>query len=206
MSGYTTSSFIDVADTSPAMPYIEWAVQNKIVQGTGNNQFGPNRSISRQDMAVIMVNYAKATGYTLPVSRQAVTFADDAKISAYAKDAVKAIQQTGVISGKQNNLFDPQGNTTRAEASTILRRFVELVIDEGTARGWVQNDAGQWQYINTSGEAVTGLLNMEGNKYWFDDNGVMAAGKWIQISGKWYYFGTDGKLAASGITSPRTGN
>ena len=206
VSGYTTSSFTDVTNTNPAMPYIEWAVQNKIVQGTGNNQFGPDRSISRQDMAVIMVNYARATGYTLPVSRQAVIFADDAKISAYAKDAVKAIQQTGVISGKQNNLFDPQGNTTRAEASTFLRRFVELVIDEGTARGWVQNDSGQWQYINTSGKAVTGLLDRSGNQYWFDDNGVMAAGKWVQISGKWYYFGTDGKLTASGITSPRTGN
>jgi len=206
VSGYTTSSFTDVANTNPAMPYIEWAVQNKIVQGIGNNKFGPDRLIIRQDMAVIMVNYAKATGYALPVSRQAVTFADDAKISAYAKDAVKAIQQTGVMSSKQNNLFDPQGNTTRAEASTILRRFVELVIDEGTARGWVQNDSGQWQYINTNGKAVTGLLDTEGNKYWFDDNGVMAAGKWIQISGKWYYFGTDGKLAASGITSPRTGN
>ena len=206
VSGYTTSSFTDVANTNPTMPYIEWAVQNKIVQDIGNNQFGPDRPISRQDIAVMMINYTKATGYTLPVSRQAVTFADDGSISAYAKDAVKAIQQAGIMSGKNNNLFDPQSNATRAEAATILRRFVELVIDEGTARGWVQNDAGQWQYFNTSGNAVTGLLNMEGNKYWFDDNGVMTAGKWIQISGKWYYFGTDGKLAASGITSPRTGN
>ena len=84
------------------MPYIEWAVQNKIVQEIGNNQFGPDQLISRQDMAVMMVNYAKATGYTLPVSRQAVTFDDDAKISADVKDAVKAIQQTGVINGKMD--------------------------------------------------------------------------------------------------------
>ena len=33
-----------------------------------------------------------------------------------------------------------------------MRRFVELVIDEGTARGWIQNDEGQWQYINTNGK------------------------------------------------------
>ena len=176
MSGYTTSSFTDVANTAPAMPFIEWAVKNNIVQGVGNNKFGPDNKITREDMAVMMVNYAKATGYTLPVSRQAATFADDAKISAYAKDAVKAIQQTGVISGKPNNLFDPQGNATRAEASTILRRFVELVIDEGTARGWVQNDAGQWQYINTNGKAVTSNWLTSGeNKYYFDDKGVMVS-------------------------------
>ena len=125
MSGYTTSSFTDVANTSPTMPYIEWAVQNKIVQEIGNNQFGPDQLISRQDMAVMMVNYAK--------------------ISADAKDAVKAIQQAGVINGK-------------------------------TVTGWWGTDA---------------------NKYWFDDKGVMAAGKWVQISGKWYYFYSDGKLAVN---------
>jgi len=128
VSGYTTSSFTDVPATNPAMPYIEWAVENKITQGIGDNKFGPDNPITREQMAVMMVNYAKATGYTLPVSRQAVTFADSAKISASTKDAVKAIQQTGVISGKPNNLFDPQGSATRAEASAILRRFVELVI------------------------------------------------------------------------------
>jgi len=129
VSGYTASSFTDVPATSPAMPYIEWAVKNNIVQGVGNNQFGSDNLITREQMAVMMVNYTKAAGYTLPVSRQAYTFADDEAISAYAKDAVKAIQQTGVISGKPNNLFDPQGSATRAEAAAILRRFAELVID-----------------------------------------------------------------------------
>ena len=201
VGSYKTSSFTDVQSTDPAMPYIEWAVKNNIVQGIGNNKFGPDQQITREQMAVMMVNYAKATGYKLPVSRQAVTFADNANISTWAKDAVKAIQQTGVISGKPNNLFDPQGSATRAEASAILRRFVELVIDEGTARGWVQNDAGQWQYINVNGKAVTGWLNTtEGNKFWFDDKGVMASGKWVQISGKWYYFYSDGKLAVNTTT------
>jgi len=127
VSGYTASSFNDVPKTSAAMPYIEWAVKNKIVQGIGDNKFDPDNLITREQMAVMMVNYAKVTGYTLPVSRQAVAFADDAKISGYARDAVKTIQQTGVISGKPNNLFDPQGSATRAEASAILCRFVELV-------------------------------------------------------------------------------
>lgn len=133
VSDYKASSFTDVENTDVAMPYIEWAVKNKIVQGIGDGKFGPDQQISRQDITVMMVNYAKVTGYKLPVAQQAVTFADNAEISAYAKDAVTAIQQTTVISGKDNNLFDPQGNATRAEASTILRRFIELVIDKTTA-------------------------------------------------------------------------
>jgi hypothetical protein len=197
VSGYTESSYTDVPNNSPAMPYIEWATENKIVNGIGNNQFAPNSTITREQMAVMMVNYARATNYTLPVSRQVNVFADDAKIASWAKDAVRAIQQTGIIVGKDTNMFDPQGNATRAEASTILRRFVELVIDEGTARGWVRNDSGGWQYIDTVGRARTGWLNAGDNKYWFDTNGIMVSGRWVQIEGKWYYFYENGRLAVS---------
>lgn len=196
---YTSSGFTDVKVTDPAVPYIEWAVKNKIVQGIGGGKFGPAISISRQDMAVMMQNYAKATGYTLPISVAAVTFSDNTKIAAYAEEAVKAIPQAGIMQGKGNNTFDPQGNATRAEAATILRRFVELVIDEDTARGWVQNDAGQWQYIGENGKPVTGWLVTENGKhhYCFDKDGIMVSAKWLELDGKWYYFYDDGSLARS---------
>jgi len=198
VSGYTTGSFTDVPAANPAMPYIQWAVTNNIVQGIGDNNFGPDHHITREQLAVIMVNYAKATNYPLPVSRQAVTFADDAAINAYAKEAVKAIQQTGVISSKSDNRFDPQGIVTRAESSTILRRFTKLVIDGNTARGWVRNDIGQWQYITPDGRTVTGWLNTaSGIWYWFDDKGIMVAGEWVQIGGRWYYLYDDGQMAAN---------
>jgi len=196
VSGYKTSSFTDVKETDPAMPYIQWAVQNEIATGTGNNRFGPGQQITREQMALMTANYAKAMGLTLPEVRQIVNFADDAKISSWAKDAVKAVQRADIISGRPNNLFDPQGSVTRSEASAILHRFAENVAKG--RQGWVQNDAGQWQYINTEGQAVTGWLTTpEGNKYWFDENGFQVCGKWVQIEDKWYYFDEDGKLAVN---------
>lgn len=136
VSIYKISSFTDVKSSDHAMPYIEWAVKNKIVEGIGDNKFGPDQQITREQMSVMLVKYAKATDYKLPVSVAAVTFSDSGKIANNAKDAVKAIQQTGIIQDKGNNVFDPQGSVTRAEASVILHRFVELVIDEGMAQGW----------------------------------------------------------------------
>lgn len=126
---YKTSSFTDISSTNRAMPYIEWAAKNGIVHGIGNNEFGPNLQITREQMAVMMQNYTKATQHNLLISRQYNAFEDDIKISSWAKDAVKTIQQAGIINGKDNNLFDPQGNATRAEASTILCKFIELVIE-----------------------------------------------------------------------------
>ncbi len=197
VSAYKTGSFTDVKATDSAMPYIEWAVKAKIVQGIGDGKFGPALSVSRQDMAVMMQNYAKATGYKVPVTVASVTFSDSAKIAAYAREAVKVIQQAGIMQGKGNNTFDPQDSATRAEASAILRHFVEFVIDEGTARGWVQNDAGQWQYIGENGKAVTGWLVTESGKYnyYLGKDGIMVAGEWLQIDSKWYYFYADGSLA-----------
>ncbi|RTE00717.1 S-layer homology domain-containing protein, partial [Paenibacillus whitsoniae] len=133
MSAYQQSSFTDVSITSAAWPYIEWAVQNKIVQGIGDNKFDPESPITREQMAVMMVGYAQVTGDKLPVRMQVISFADDIRISSWAKEAVKTIQQAGVVNGKENNLYDPAGMATRAEASAILRRFTETVVDKGQA-------------------------------------------------------------------------
>ncbi|WP_107841853.1 S-layer homology domain-containing protein [Metasolibacillus meyeri] len=197
VTDYKMSSFTDIKATNPAMPYIEWAVENKIVQGIGNGKFDPTRSITRAEIAVIMQNYAKAINYKLPVSVQAVTFSDNEKIVDSTKDAIKTIQQAGIMRSKENNTFAPQTVTTRAEASTFLRRLMELVIDENTARGWTQNDAGQWQYIDENGKAVIGWLISENNKYhhYFTKDGIMVSNKWFQINTKWFYFYADGSLA-----------
>jgi glucan-binding YG repeat protein len=62
----------------------------------------------------------------------------------------------------------------------------------------VQNDAGQWQYINSNGKAVTSnRLTTDNDKYYFDDKSVMVYGKWLQIGGKQYCFDADGKPAVS---------
>ena len=109
------------------MGYIEWARKSGIVNGTGNGTFAPDQPVTREQLAVIMQNYAKVAGFELPKVHEEITFADSEKISTYANDAVKAMQMAGILSGKDGNLFDPQGTATRAEISSVLRRFVELI-------------------------------------------------------------------------------
>ncbi len=197
MSGYKSSSFTDVKSSDPAMAHIEWAMDNKIVFGYGNGKFGPNDPITREQIAVMVVNYARTTQYTLPVLLQRILFVDYEKISPWARDAVRVIQTAAIMIGKGNDIFDPQGSATRAEASIILQSFVYHVIDEGTVRGWVQDDNGQWQYIDTNGNAVSGWLTVENVKYYFTSDGIMVSGKWLQIDGKWFYFYSDGKMAVN---------
>ena len=134
-AGCQSGTFTDVKADAYYAPYVEWANQNNIVNGTGDGQFSPDQSITREQMAAILVNYAKATGFTLPKVHEENTFADSADISTWAKDAVKSTQMAGVLVGKGNNHFDPQGTATRAEVAAMLRRFLELMIDQSTAQG-----------------------------------------------------------------------
>lgn len=173
VSKYTKSGFADVKDGSYYLGYIEWANKNGIVKGTSATTFAPNTAISRQEMAVIMTNYAKTMNYVLPKTRTAVTFADNAKISSYAKDAVKSMQMAGVIMGKDGNKFDPQATAIRGEVSAVLHRYVELAINSDTADGWHINDSGKWMYYE-NGKAVTGKRNIDGKIYEFDKYGVTA--------------------------------
>ena len=126
VDNYIESSFNDVKSDANYMGYIEWASKNNIVKGIGNENFAPDQSISREQMAVIIMNYAKIMNLKLTQVHEENTFDDSAKISDYAKDAVKQMQMAGILSGKNGNLFDPQGTATRAEVSAMLHRFVEL--------------------------------------------------------------------------------
>lgn len=193
---YKTGKFTDVKADAYYAPYVNWAAEKGITGGTTATTFSPDSTVTRQEMAVFMQNYAKAMGYTIPKARAAVTFADNGSIAIWAAEAVKAMQMAGVINGKDGNRFDPTGMATRAEVAATLHRYVELVIDPATAQGWTQNDAGQWLYYE-NGKPVTGWKLVDGKWYYLDTAGLMQYGGWKQIGGKWYYLYADGSMAVS---------
>lgn len=212
---YTKNFFTDVKADSSFRPYIEWAYSKGIVQGIEYNQFAPDRAITREELALIFANYAKTTGYKLPVTRTATTYADASSIGSSYSIAVTAMQQAGIMVGGTVNKFNPKGNSTRAEISSMLHRYIKLTIDPATAQGWTLNDAGQYLYYKDD-KVLTGTQTLDGVKYSFETTGVLKTGwvrdggnwyfysgitrltgKWLQIGGKWYYFNADGSLARS---------
>lgn len=183
---YTTNRFTDVYADSVFRPYIEWAYSKGIVQGIDDSQFAPDRVITREEIAAILFHYAKSTGYTLPVARTATAYADASSIGSAYETAVTAVQQAGIMMGGRNNKFNPKSNTTRAEASAMLYRYVKLTIDPAAAQGWAKNDAGQYLYYK-DGTAVTDTQTIDGVKYFFNTNGTLKTG-WVQDGGNWMYY------------------
>ncbi|MEA4993054.1 MAG: S-layer homology domain-containing protein [Oscillibacter sp.] len=194
VKAYTTNSFTDVKADSAFRPYIEWAYKNGVVQGIGTQQFAPGRAITREEIAVIFANYAKATGYTLPVIREAVAYADASSIGSSYSDAVKAMQQAGIMMGGNDKKFNPKSNATRAELSSMLHRYIKLTITPATAQGWALNDDGQYLYYK-DGKALTGTQTIDGVKYFFNNDGTLKTG-WVQDGNNWRYY--SGNKAAMG--------
>lgn len=195
-AGYASSSrFTDVPATADYSPYVEWTAGEGIVSSTGETTFSPDATIACEQMAVIMQRYAEKLKYTLPMAHEAENFTDAGQITGGMKDAVRAVQQSGIMTGKDGNRFGPKDAVTRAEAAAILRRFVETVIDPATAGGWTRNDSGAWLYYQ-NGKPITGWKEIAGHWY-FDISGIMQVGGWRQIGGQWYYFYSTGMMAVS---------
>jgi hypothetical protein len=68
--------YTDVKDDAYYMGYIEWASENGIVKGIGDKKFPPDQAITREELAVIMSNFAKAMNLKLNHKYEENTFAD----------------------------------------------------------------------------------------------------------------------------------
>lgn len=115
--------FDDVVSGQYYASHVKWGVDNGVTLGIGGGLFGTNNSITRQDMATMMVRYAKVIGMNLPEA-DGTLFADDGEISDYAKDAVYRLKAAGILYGRENNVFDPKATCTRAEVAAVLQRFM----------------------------------------------------------------------------------
>ncbi len=118
------SAFTDV--TTDDWSYEAVSVLNAlgIINGKSDKSFGKNDNITRQDMAVILSRIAKYKGMEL--TADALNFADSDKISDYAVESVGFMKNLGVISGTDENRFEPQGITTRAQAAKVIFAMMSL--------------------------------------------------------------------------------
>ncbi|MDR1328211.1 MAG: S-layer homology domain-containing protein, partial [Oscillospiraceae bacterium] len=117
-------AFGDVESGKYYAEAVAWAAEARIINGYGGGLFGPEDSITRQDLAVILVRYAELAGLELTATRGGDGFADGEDISGYAAAAVEVCRSAGMISGKPGNLFDPKAFATRAEVAALLHRLV----------------------------------------------------------------------------------
>lgn len=117
--------FNDIKPSSWYYKAVLWSNQNKILSGTSQTTFSPNKSISREHIAYALFNYAKYRKEQNTGARDSLNrFADVGKISSGKyKTAIQWAVAYGIMNGASSYL-NPQKNATRAEVATMLMRYI----------------------------------------------------------------------------------
>jgi hypothetical protein len=95
---------------------IEWGMSNGITDGTN-----PDGAITREQFAAMLYRYAGEPD----ASGSLGVYTDAAQISDWATDAATWAVSRGLITGRTATTLAPQGTATRAEAATMLKRYME---------------------------------------------------------------------------------
>ena len=120
--------FKDVAENQYYSDAVTWASAHGIVRGVTKTKFLPNAAVTREQMAVLLYRYADYKGYDMAVEGDLSRFPDGEKTSEYAEAAMCWAVSVGLfqgIAGGDAIWLKPQNGATRAQAATVLVRFLE---------------------------------------------------------------------------------
>ena len=111
---------------------ILWAYQTGVVAGTSGTTFDPDLPVTREQIAVILMEYtSRVLGLkNLCTPADLSRYPDAGSVSDWAKDAMADAVALGLISGASNGgqtLLEPQGSATREQVATILMEFCKNV-------------------------------------------------------------------------------
>ncbi|MDN4070048.1 S-layer homology domain-containing protein [Paenibacillus sp. FSL R5-0407] len=123
--GTSATRFADVPQESWYAAAVETAAQAGLLTGRSGNEYEPESTLTRQEMAVMLVRaYEMEAGRQLAVPAGS-KFSDADQINAWAKDAVAAASAAGLLQGRDGGQFAPQEQLTRAESVQVLYNLLK---------------------------------------------------------------------------------
>jgi len=114
----TETTFVDVPAIAWYAGYTTAAARAGLVKGYEDGSFRPDRLVSREELAVVLVR-----GLELTAQPETVwSFSDAGMFSPWAKDFIAAAAGSGLVNGYPDGTYKPQGQVTRAECAAMLYR------------------------------------------------------------------------------------
>ncbi|WP_051263196.1 S-layer homology domain-containing protein [Tuberibacillus calidus] len=118
----SSASFIDVPKTHWANKYIGAAAKVNIVTGYSNGTFRPNQSISRAEVAAILVRAFHLTTNNIAFPSYHFT---DIDRSNWAFPFILNLVVNNITNGYTNHTYKPEASISRAEVVTFIARIFD---------------------------------------------------------------------------------
>lgn len=95
-----------------------------ITNGIGDNKFGPDIILNREQMTTFIVRTLELANIDLDYSEEIMSFDDDEEISNWARDSVYIAKSFKIIEGTGNNKFSPKRFATNEQALIMTHRLL----------------------------------------------------------------------------------
>ncbi|WP_234410446.1 S-layer homology domain-containing protein [Caldalkalibacillus mannanilyticus] len=118
-------TFTDVAPNTWYAASIRAASEAGIINGKSATRFAPDETITREEMVTMIVRAYEYVQQPVDVADQKAPFADLEKANKWSREHIQKAQQIGLVNGRENHLFVPQGVTTRAESVQVLANLLQ---------------------------------------------------------------------------------
>jgi len=115
--------FSDVPEDAWFVPGVIWSAIMQIAVGIEGEKFFPNEPVTRQEMAMMLYNYAKWLGCDTSKRGDLSTFADGDTVPEAAAEAFSWAVGVGLFQGDTANNLSPEAVSNRAQVATLLQRF-----------------------------------------------------------------------------------
>ncbi len=115
--------FADVETSDWFYENVKYAVENKLMNGVGEDKFAPNDTLTRAMLVTVL--YRLESEPAVGDDAHNMPPFDDVDIDAYYANAVIWAKQNGIVNGVSETEFLPSANITREQIATILHRYAQ---------------------------------------------------------------------------------
>ncbi|UVI30409.1 glycoside hydrolase domain-containing protein [Paenibacillus spongiae] len=119
--------FTDVPENAWYKDQLSAAYSAGLIQGINEHTFHPEGSITREEMAVLLVRAYESLieGKERSAGDQAAVYADQNQISPWAEESIHKAAIQGLMIGQAGERFAPNDNATRAECAKAVYNLMK---------------------------------------------------------------------------------
>ena len=122
---FNENIFEDIDSNEFYAPFINWAASKKVVLGVDAKHFEPNKTLTREQMATIIVRLFRTYGYNFETNLMKPIYKDDKEISDWAKEEVYELTNIGIVQGNADSTFNPKGYLKRGELAELVLKLTK---------------------------------------------------------------------------------
>ena len=128
------AGFTDVSDGHPNAGDIDCIAYYAITQGTGDGNYSPLMSVTREHMALFLMRLAAKVGISVNDDPGDPGFTDTGDLSAESQMAIAQLADLGITNGTSDTTYSPADNVKRGQMALFIARLMNKMTPQADGK------------------------------------------------------------------------